>query len=227
VVLYRLVLGFSLAGALSASKGLTVSIKNFEGSGWSRVFYFALSNLVSLGCEFGTPNNSAALWLVMSGRCYSRVVGALLNLVFLGIIMSKFSIPRHSVVFSRISDGNPVLTFRLANVDGEAMIQPDFHMAVVMKDKVSLQDDQDDASAGTTPSTAHRTRPPCENETARRFLRPKAAFGAAVWVQAPGFGAGDLACGKMSHTQQWCAQLSAAVALWLTKTAHCARTRTS
>ena len=56
-----------------------------------------------------------------------------------GIIMSKFASPRHSVVFSRSvtlntgADGNPVLTFRMANVDGEAMVQPDFRMMVVME----------------------------------------------------------------------------------------------
>jgi hypothetical protein len=73
------VLGFAFAGALVASKGMNVTVKGFDGSEWSRVLYFSLSNLVSLGCEFGTPRNTAALWLVI----VARVFGSVLNLVFL------------------------------------------------------------------------------------------------------------------------------------------------
>ena len=139
-----------------ASDGISFGTRTIEAGNWSKLLYFSTSTLVSLGCEVGTPTNASSLWIVI----IIRVFGSLLNLVFLGVIMSKFAMPPRKVgvvchkiiavaktnildqvVLSRRCTlnmgpgGNPVLTFRIGSIEGEKIICPDIRLTVIFNDK--------------------------------------------------------------------------------------------
>jgi hypothetical protein len=99
---------------------------NFE-----TLFYFACSQLISLGAEYGFANSRGAHWLMM----LVHFCGILMNLLLFGVLLAKFThkpsgLILGKMVLSKVA-GKPCLTFRVGHIRAHNIIHPTFRVAVV------------------------------------------------------------------------------------------------
>jgi hypothetical protein len=107
------------------------------------LFFFASSNLISLGAEYGYANSRGTHWVIM----VTHFCGILMNLLLFGVLLAKFTHKKSGlilgkVVLSKVA-GRPCLTFRIGHMRGSHMSMPTVRMAVL-----SMKQVNDPGSAG-------------------------------------------------------------------------------
>ena len=98
-----------------------------------RLFLVVLSNVLTLGCEFGAPHTTSSQIVVL----FANLVGVFLVALLLGVVVTKFTSRPHVLVFSddllvgRHLNGNACIRCRVCNAAGYAVLQPTLRMVAV------------------------------------------------------------------------------------------------